>query len=94
MGRATISGGIMDGRLLLCVDDDGPGVPDEALDKLFDVFYRSDPARQNPNQGSGLGLAIAAKDAERMGGAIHAENRPGGGLGIILELPLAKEEEA
>lgn len=60
----------MDGRLLLCVDDDGPGVPDEALDKLFDVFYRSDPARQNPNQGSGLGLAIAAKDAERMGGAI------------------------
>lgn len=84
----------MDGRLLLCVDDDGPGVPDEALDKLFDVFYRSDPARQNPNQGSGLGLAIAAKDAERMGGAIHAENRPGGGLRIILELPLAKEEEA
>lgn len=40
--------------------DDGPGVPKEALPHLFEVFYRSDPARHNPDQGSGLGLAIAA----------------------------------
>lgn len=38
-----------------------PGVPEEALPKLFDAFYRSDPARKNPAGGSGLGLAIAAK---------------------------------
>lgn len=41
------------------IDDNGPGVPPEALPKLFGVFYRSDPSRNNPNKGSGLGLAIA-----------------------------------
>lgn len=92
-GTVSISGEIENGRLALYVDDDGPGVPDEALGKLFDVFYRSDPARRSPNQGSGLGLAIAAKAAARMGGSIRAENLPGGGLRIALELPLAKEEE-
>ena len=93
-GTVSVSGEILDGRIVLYVDDDGPGVPDEALGKLFDVFYRSDPARQHPNQGSGLGLAIAAKAAARMGGAIRAENLPCGGLRIVLELPLAKEGEA
>lgn len=38
--------------------DDGPGVPEDALPKLFDIFYRGDPARKNPAGGSGLGLAI------------------------------------
>lgn len=91
-GTASISGEIKGARLVLCVDDDGPGVPEEALGKLFDVFYRSDPARRNPDQGRGLGLAIAAKAVERMGGTIRAENLPGGGLRIMIEIPLAEEE--
>jgi signal transduction histidine kinase len=53
--------------------DDGPGVPADALDKLFDVFYRADPSRNNEKKGSGLGLAIADKTIRRMGGTIHAE---------------------
>ena len=76
------------GRLTLA--DDGPGVPEEALPKLFDVFYRSDPARKNPAGGSGLGLAIAAKAVQGMGGTIRAFNVPGGGLAIEITLP--KEE--
>ena len=44
----------------ISVSDNGPGVSDEALSKLFDVFYRSDPSRNNPQKGSGLGLAITA----------------------------------
>lgn len=52
--------------------DDGPGVDPEALPHLFEVFYRSDPARQNPGKGSGLGLAIVANAVQRMGGHIHA----------------------
>lgn len=75
----------------LTITDDGPGVPPDACAKLFDVFYRSDPARRNPSGGSGLGLAIAAKAVSRMGGAIRAENAPGGGLSIIITLP--KEED-
>ena len=79
------------------MDDDGPGVPEEALSKLFDVFYRDDPARKKTDQGSGLGLAIVAKSVERMGGAIHAENLPEGGLRMALRIPLAErrpEDEA
>ncbi len=89
-GTAVISGEISAEKFFLYVDDDGPGVPEEALPKLFDVFYRSDPSRKNPNQGSGLGLAIVAKSVKRMGGSVHAENRPEGGLRIVLEFPLKR----
>ena len=92
-GTAVITAEARGGRLILRVDDDGPGVPEEALPKPFDVFYRSDPSRQNPKQGSGLGLAIAAKAAGRMGGTIRAANLCGGGLSVELEIPLVKEEE-
>ena len=77
-----------DGRLTLA--DDGPGVPEETLPKLFDAFYRSDPARKNPAGGSGLGLAIAAKAVGAMGGTIRACHGPAGGLAIEILLP--KEE--
>ena len=90
-GTASLSGEISAGKFFLYADDDGPGVPEEALPKLFDVFYRSDPSRKNPNQGSGLGLAIVAKSVKRMGGSVHAENRPEGGLRIVLEFPLKRE---
>jgi len=72
-------------RLSLC--DDGPGVPEESLSRLFDAFYRSDPARQNPNRGSGLGLSIAANAVRRMKGTIAAEPGENGGLNIIVWLP-------
>lgn len=67
--------------------DDGPGVPEEALPKLFDAFYRSDPARKNPAGGSGLGLAIAARTVERMGGTIAARNASEAGLELTITLP-------
>lgn len=74
----------------IILSDDGPGVPEEALPKLFDAFYRSDPARKNPAGGSGLGLAIAARMVERMSGTITAGNITAGGLEITIILP--KEE--
>ena len=67
--------------------DDGPGVPEDALSKLFDAFNRSDPARKNPAGGSGLGLAIVSRTVERMGGTISARNAPSGGLEITITLP-------
>ena len=76
-------------RLSLC--DDGPGVPKEALSHLFEVFYRSDPSRQNPHRGSGLGLAIAANAILRMKGTIEAKTGKNGGLEIVIWLPKAEE---
>lgn len=70
--------------------DDGPGVPEDAVSKLSDAFYRSDPARENPAGGSGLGLAIVSRAVERMGGTLAARNVPSGGLEITITLP--KEE--
>lgn len=71
----------------IIIEDNGPGADDDALDKLFDVFYRNDPSRNNPSKGSGLGLAITAKILERFGGSIRAENVNPKGLRIIITLP-------
>lgn len=67
--------------------DDGIGVPQSSLNKLFDVFYRTDDARENPSGGSGLGLAITAKIIERLKGSIKAEKGEKGGITIIITLP-------
>lgn len=76
-------------RLSLC--DDGPGVPKESLSRLFEAFYRSDPARQNPNRGSGLGLSIVANAIHRMSGTITAQLGENGGLDLVIWLPKAEE---
>ena len=91
LGRMEILLEAKDESCVLSLTDDGPGVPREALNRLFEVFYRSDPSRQNPHRGSGLGLAIAAKALQRMGGTIWAEEAETGGLRILIELPLEAE---
>ncbi|MDR2523874.1 MAG: HAMP domain-containing histidine kinase [Synergistaceae bacterium] len=72
---------------VLSLTDDGPGVPAEALPRLFDVFYRGDPSRNNPSKGSGLGLAVAAKIVRYFGGAVEAAPALGGGLSIVIAFP-------
>ena len=77
----------------ISVLDNGPGVSDNALGKLFDVFYRADSARSPRKKGSGLGLAITAKVCQHFGGTIFAENATEkdelSGLKITMRLPLA-----
>ena len=75
----------------LSFSDDGKGVPDEQLPKLFDLFYRADPAREHSGDGSGLGLAVVKKTAEQMGGSVESRRSVGGGLCIIVMLKEAKE---
>lgn len=87
LANVSISLEKYDGTCKLTLTDDGPGVSEEAQGKLFDVFYRTDPARRNPAGGSGLGLAITAKSIQRMGGSIKAEKGEAGGLSIIITLP-------
>lgn len=79
---------------LLRFTDDGPGVPEEALAKLFDVFFRADPSRSDRTKGSGLGLSIVEKTVRRMGGRVWAENSPQGGLTISMELPKGDSNHA
>jgi two-component system sensor histidine kinase CpxA len=71
------------------VVDSGPGVPGDALDKLFRPFYRIDDARGRQTGGAGLGLAIAERAVRLHGGSVKAANRPQGGLQIEIRLPLS-----
>ena len=63
------------GRLLVTVEDDGPGVPPENLESIFERFYTARPKGQAFGGHSGLGLSIARQIIEAHGGDIHAENR-------------------
>jgi two-component system sensor histidine kinase CpxA len=74
------------------VTDSGPGVPEDALDKLFRPFYRIDDARGRQTGGVGLGLAITDRAVRLHGGSIRVSNRPQGGLMVEIRLPLSSAE--
>ncbi len=76
-------------RARLTVADRGPGIPEEELDRMFEPFERHEPSRSRSTGGLGLGLAIARSIALAHGGSISAQNRPGGGLAVTVDLPLA-----
>jgi two-component system sensor histidine kinase CpxA len=84
--RGQGSGGA---EALIRIVDSGPGVPEDALDKLFRPFYRIDDARGRQTGGVGLGLAITERAVRLHGGSVKASNRPEGGLQIEIHLPLA-----
>lgn len=69
--------------------DNGCGVDDEHLDRLFDLFYRVDTGRARKNGGAGLGLPLVHRIITAMGGDITVENAPGGGLRFTFTLPAA-----
>jgi signal transduction histidine kinase len=75
-------------EVVVSVIDDGPGVPSAELDRLFERFWRADPARQRATGGSGLGLSIARHIVEAHGGRIWGEPTPGGGLTVRFSLPV------
>ncbi len=74
------------GNAELVFKDDGPGVPDECLEKIFEIFYRIDQSRSASEKGNGLGLAIIKKVVEGHGGTIRAFNDCG--LGFFITLPV------
>lgn len=74
----------------LIFQDDGPGVPPESLERIFDSFYRVDDSRSQSENGSGIGLAVVREIILGHGGKVHAENREG--LAIIIHLPLVRED--
>jgi two-component system sensor histidine kinase BaeS len=86
-GVLRISREVGDGWLSIHIEDSGPGVPEESLDRLFDRLYRVDKARSRVLGGSGLGLAICKSIVESFGGRIEASNGQQGGLRITVGFP-------
>ncbi|MBL4714450.1 MAG: HAMP domain-containing protein [Alcanivorax sp.] len=83
--QLTLDGDGGDWRLTL--NDSAPGVPDDALPKLFDHLYRVESSRNRQTGGAGLGLAIARRIVEAHGGTMTADHSPLGGLRITVRLP-------
>jgi two-component system, OmpR family, sensor kinase len=77
-----------DGMAVVEVADDGPGVPDEVMGRVFERFFRADPSRSRASGGSGLGLSIVAAIAEAHGGSVEVESPPAGGAVFRILLPL------
>jgi two-component system OmpR family sensor kinase len=74
---------------VLEVADEGPGLDEEHAAKVFDRFFRVDPARARDNGGVGLGLAIVAAIVEAHGGTVAVETSPGAGARFIVRLPVS-----
>jgi signal transduction histidine kinase len=69
------------------VEDEGPGIPEAELERVFRPFYRLEPSRNRESGGAGLGLAIARSIIRGQGGDIVLLNRPEGGLRATISLP-------
>jgi len=99
--RYTDAGGTLrlrswrDGGLVrVSIQDTGIGIPPESLGRVFDRFYRADPARSRDSGGSGLGLSLARWIAEAHGGTIAVESQIGRGSTFTVSLPVATGERS
>jgi signal transduction histidine kinase len=92
-GTVTIEARQQGAELLVSVTDTGPGIPPDALPRIFERFFRADSARQSATGGSGLGLAIVQAIVEAHDGLVWAENAPEGGARLIFKLPLPVHAE-
>jgi len=90
-GRVDVALAIRDGNVVLSVEDDGIGIPADALPHVFERFFRVDPARSRASGGSGLGLAIARAIVEAHGGWIGVESRIDTGSTFTVVLTATRE---
>ncbi|HVE73605.1 MAG TPA: ATP-binding protein [Mycobacteriales bacterium] len=77
----------------ITVTDQGMGIPDKDLERIFERFYRSDPARSRATGGTGLGLAIVKHVATNHGGEVTVWSAPGSGSTFTITLPAAQRKE-
>jgi len=92
-GTVTVGGGkAVDGKLEVFVQDDGPGIPPEALERVFERFYRVDKARSREQGGTGLGLSIVKHIVQSHGGKVWVKSELGKGATFFFTLPEGKSE--
>lgn len=92
--RARIAVKVTPADATVTIDDDGPGIPPELLDRVFEPFFRVHPARTKEIDGTGLGLTIAHEIVQRSGGSLIIENGALRGLVQIVRLPVAPGPES
>ena len=86
-GKVEVSLASSGEQIAITVADQGPGVPEELLGRIFEPFVRVEASRSSRMGGVGLGLAIARRAVEALGGHIAARNRATGGLEVVIHLP-------
>ncbi|HTV40642.1 MAG TPA: ATP-binding protein [Candidatus Sulfotelmatobacter sp.] len=87
-GNVIVGGkSLEDGKIEVFVKDDGPGIPAESLDRIFERFYRVDKARSREQGGTGLGLSIVKHIVQNHGGEVWAKSEPGKGATFFFTLP-------
>jgi len=88
-GRVTVGGqSLGNGKVEVFVQDDGPGIPVESLDRIFERFYRVDKARSRDQGGTGLGLSIVKHIVQGHGGEVWAKSELGKGATFFFTLPM------
>ncbi len=92
--RVTVETRVMDGHAELSVTDQGIGIPERELERIFERFYRVDPARSRETGGTGLGLAIVKHVATKHGGEVTVWSKEGSGSTFGLRLPLLEHPRA
>lgn len=85
-GEVVVSVETTDEGCTLCVEDNGPGIPAESLERLTEAFYRVDKSRSRRQGGAGLGLTLCAKIAELHKGSLYFESQEGRGTKVTAEL--------
>ncbi|MDB6022768.1 MAG: Integral rane sensor signal transduction histidine kinase [Pedosphaera sp.] len=90
-GPVTISAAQTGGHVEIIIEDCGPGIPKEAIARVFDPFYRVDASRARETGGVGLGLSIVKTCIESCGGTVRCENREPRGLRVIMRLAGASQ---
>ena len=89
-GLVTVGGcAAENGMVEVFVRDDGPGIPAEAMERVFERFYRVDKGRSREQGGTGLGLSIVKHIVQSHGGKVWAESEPGKGAAFFFTLPMA-----
>ena len=88
--RVGIGTRLADGVVEIAVTDQGPGIPSEDLERVFERFYRVDQARSRATGGTGLGLSIVKHAVQNHGGEVRVWSQPGRGSTFTIRLPEAE----
>lgn len=91
-GFVKLGLGVSGNTISVIVQDNGPGIPDEEKEKIFERFYRLDDSRARETGGTGLGLAIAKEAVVLHGGELRVEDAEGGGSMFVMDFPYNDQE--